>query len=58
MVNLQIFWKMHLKKKIINGMPSHTHLLILGMNKSSYFFRVKLKRIKFELQTEPELDQT
>ena len=26
-------------------------------NKSSYF-RVKLKRIKFELYTEPDLDQT
>ena len=28
-----------------------------GKNKSSYF-RVKLKRIKFELYTEPDLDQT
>ena len=29
----------------------------MKLNKSSYF-RVKLKRIKFELYTEPNLDQT
>jgi len=31
------------------------YLAIIVTNKSSYF-RVKLKRIKFELYTEPDLD--
>ena len=38
-------------------LKSSRNFLSDNQNKSSYF-RVKLKKIKFELYTEPDLDQT
>ena len=49
-----IFIKEILSQKDLSNENSNIHK---NIDKSSYF-RVKLKRIKFELYTEPDLDQT